>query len=197
MMKRVKEKAMNNNKIISTRLLLSAFLALLLALPVIARAETYAYDTAGGLTGVTYPDGSVIAYTCDKNGNILNKAVGAAPTITLALNGAPPFAFNSTTNKTLTLTATTTVSPLRADVYVALQLPDGTLLVMKPGGSFNTTLTPLVANIPIPAFNGVIFNYAFTGAEPTGQYTWFAALTTPGTLNIIGTLATAPFTFVP
>jgi len=62
----------------------------------------------------------------------------------------------------------------RADVYVALQLPDGTLLAMQPDGSFS-----------------------FTGAEPVGNYTWFAALTTPGTLNIIGALATAPFSFTP
>jgi len=172
-------------------------LLLVLLLPVAVLAETYTYDAAGRLTSATYADGSAIAYTYDKNGNILNKAVGAAPTITLALNGAAPFAFNSTTNKALTLTATTTVSPLRADVYVALQLPDGTLLVMQPGGAFSTALTPLVANIPIPAFNGQIFSFTFTGVEPVGNYTWFAALTTPGTLNIIGALATAPFSFAP
>jgi len=32
---------------------------------------------------------------------------------------------------------------------------------------------------------------------PSGTYTWFAALMQPGTLNIIGTLATAPFSFAP
>jgi len=183
---------MNHNKIIPTRLLLSAFLALLLALPVISHAETYSYDSAGRLTGVTYNDGSVIAYTYDNNGNIVNRAAGATPTIALTLN-----ATTFITNNTMTVTATTTASPLRADIYVALQLPDGTLLVMQPGGSFSTALTPLLANIPIPAFNGPIFSFTFTGAEPAGTYTWFAALTTPGTLNIIGTLATAPFSFGP
>jgi len=118
------------------------------------------------------------------------------PQIGLVLNGS---AFNSTTNSTLTLTASTVQSApvANADVYVALQLPDGTLLAMQPGGGFSTALTPLVANIPIPDFNGIIFNYAFTGVEPVGNYTWFAALTTPGTLNIIGTLATSPFSFAP
>jgi len=32
---------------------------------------------------------------------------------------------------------------------------------------------------------------------PPGTYTWFAALTPPGTVNIIGTLAVAPFSFGP
>jgi len=35
------------------------------------------------------------------------------------------------------------------------------------------------------------------GVALAGVYTWFAALTTPGTPNIIGTLATAPFSFGP
>jgi len=58
-------------------------------------------------------------------------------------------------------------------------------------------MTALASNIPVPDFNGPIFNYTFTGVEPVGNYTWFAALTTPGTLNIIGTLAAAPFSFAP
>lgn len=57
------------------------------------------------------------------------------------------------------------------------QLLDSTLLVMQPNGSFSTTLTPLLSNIPVPDFSGPIFNYTFTGAEPVGNYTWFAALT--------------------
>jgi len=116
------------------------------------------------------------------------------PTIGLTLTGT---AYN--TGSTMTVTATTVQSApvANADVYVALQLPDGTLLVMQPDGSFNTALTPLVANIPVPDFNGTIFSYTFSGIEPPGNYTWFAALTTPGTLNIIGALAVAPFSFTP
>jgi len=123
----------------------------------------------------------------------------SASAITLALNGAAPFAFNSTTNKTLALTATTTLSnpATVADVYVALQLPDGTLLYMQPGGGFGTALTPLLSNISIPNFSGTIFNFTFSGTEPVGTYTWFTALTTPGSLNVIGTLATASFNFAP
>jgi len=118
------------------------------------------------------------------------------PEIGLSLNGA---VFNSTINSTMTLTANTVQSaPIaNADVYVALQLPDGTLLVMQPDLSFSTAFTPLVSNIPVPDFTGVIFNYVFTGAEPVGTYNWFAALTTPGTMNVIGTLAVASFNYAP
>lgn len=119
----------------------------------------------------------------------------SASTITLGLNGVAGF----NTANTMTLTATTSVSnpPTFADVYVALQLPNGSLLVMQAGGSFSTALTPMLSNVSVPAFSGPIFNYTFTGTEPPGNYVWFAALTTPGTLNVIGTLATAPFTFAP
>jgi len=129
----------------------------------------------------------------------LTAVAPAVPGVALALNGVAPFAFNSTTNNVMTLTATTAASnPVaNADVYVALKLPDGTLLVMQPDGSFSTTLTALASNIPVPDFNGAIFNFTFTGTEPPGNYTWFAALTTPGSLNVISTLATVPFSFAP
>jgi len=70
-----KENDMNNNNVIPTRLIRAIFLALLLALPLISHAETYAYDAAGRLTGVTYDNGSSIAYAYDKNGNILSKSI--------------------------------------------------------------------------------------------------------------------------
>jgi hypothetical protein len=41
---------------------------------------------------------------------------------------------------------------------------------------------------PVP-FSGEVFRYTFTGGEPHGAYTWFAALTVPGTLTLIGHFA--------
>jgi len=162
--------------------------------------------TAGVLTApaVSVTDNSpLIDFTAAVNlaGTGVNLTVTppAIPGVALDLNGMAPFAFNSTTNNVMTLTATTAASnPVaNADVYVALQLPDGTLLFMQPGGGFGTTLTPLVSNISVPDFTGPIFNFTFTGTEPAGNYTWFAALTTPGSLNVIGTLAAVPFSFAP
>jgi len=129
-------------------------------------------------------------------GSATGTALLQRDSISLSLNET---ALNSAANKTMTLTAITVASApqTRADVYVALQLPDGTLLVMQPGGSFSTVLTPLVSNVLVPDFIGPIFNFTFSGAEPPGPYVWFAVLTQPGTLNVIGTLAKAPFTFTP
>jgi len=168
--------------------------ALSLLFPLAAYAESYSYDAVGRLTGVTYADSSSITYVYDANGNILNRTVSASATVTLRLNAS---AFN--TAATMILNATTVAGnpPTVADIYVALQLPDGTLLVMQPDGSFGAALTPLLSNIAVPAFNGPIFTFTFSGAEPVGVYTWFAAFTQPGTLNVIGAMATAPFSFAP
>lgn len=119
----------------------------------------------------------------------------ASATIALNLN---PLSY--ITGDMMTMRVTTVAGPppgTLADIYIALQLPDGTLLVMQPDGSFGTNIAPLLANVPVPDFTGPIFNYTFSGAEPVGNYTWFAALTTPGTLNVIGTMAVQPFSFTP
>jgi len=164
----------------------------------VAGTNTFTYTPNAGFTGAdtfTYTLNDGAGNTATGTVNVMVNAP-VASTFGLNLNAA---AFNSTTNKMMILNATTVTSipPTHADVYVALQLPDGTLLAMQPNGSFSTALTPLVANISVPDFNGPIFNYTFNGTESSGTYTWFAALTTPGTLNVIGTLATASFTFVP
>jgi len=154
-------------------------------------ATTCANAAVNGMDqrGVTRPQGA----GCDIGA--FEFEFGPLPVVGLNVNAPPTYA----TGSAMTLTASTTPSatPANADVYVALQLPDGTLLVMQPGGGFGTTLTPLLRNIPVPSFTGPIFNYTFSGTEPVGNYTWFAALSTPGTVNVIGTLATAPFSFTP
>jgi len=82
-------------------------------------------------------------------------------------------------------------------VYLAIRLPDGTLFFRQPGGGFSTTIAPALVNWTLAPFTGPIFSYTFSGPEPTGQYEWFLILTGTGTANIIGQIATAPFTFMP
>jgi YD repeat-containing protein len=53
-------------------------LALLACGDLLAGTVSYQYDALHRLTGVTYPDGSVIAYTYDPAGNRTQKAVTAA-----------------------------------------------------------------------------------------------------------------------
>jgi len=53
------------------------------------------------------------------------------------------------------------------------------------------------SNWTATSFNAAIFRYTFSGQELAGPYTWLAACTGLGTLNIIGETARTPFTFGP
>jgi len=59
------------------RTLAASALALLACGDVLAGTVSYQYDALHRLTGVTYPDGSVIAYTYDPAGNRTQKVVTA------------------------------------------------------------------------------------------------------------------------
>ena len=72
---------------------LSLLLLATLAAPAFADRVVYTYDAAHRLTAVDYGNGSVINYTYDKSGNLLNRTVAgssAAPVVTAAgvLNAA-------------------------------------------------------------------------------------------------------------
>lgn len=84
-----------------------------------------------------------------------------------------------------------------ADVYVALLIPTGSLLFLQGGGNFTASIQPIVAGWPINSYSGQLFSYNFSAAEPSGDYAWLAFFTEPGTLNFIGTIATAPFRLSP
>jgi Cutinase len=112
------------------------------------------------------------------------------PKITLSLNQT---SFQRGDTHVLTAAITPGDSASSVDVYLALQLPDQTLLFYQANGSFTQAAQPLVANWTVTPFSGEIFRYAFSGAEPAGTYTWYAAFTDPRTLNFIGDIAQAPF----
>lgn len=115
----------------------------------------------------------------------------APPSVSLNLN-APNYVAGNTMNLSISTVAGTVSTA--SDVYIALQLPDGTLLYMQADGSFSATLAPFVSNVTVPALTNVpIFGFTFSGLEPTGSYTWFAAATDPNTLTFQSGLATAQF----
>lgn len=100
---------------------------------------------------------------------------------------------------TLILTANVTPGPTTrtVDAYIAIKLPDGTLLFMQGDGSFTPTPQPIVRNWTVAPFSEQIFSYIFGDGVPGGAYTWLAAFTEPGTGNIIGSIVQTPFTFSP
>lgn len=97
------------------------------------------------------------------------------------------------------------------DAYLALKLPDGSLIFIKrnPGTGVNSffpgdpndpdTWTPYLTNVNIPSgfsINGFqLFQHTFFGTEPFGTYTWYMVFTASGTKNVIGGLGTTLFIF--
>ena len=118
----------------------------------------------------------------------------ANPSLALSLNQS---SFRSGQSLSMGASVTPGGTPLTADVYVALQLPGGSLIFLQGDGSLTTGLHPIVSNWTVGPFSGQIFSYNFGGAEPSGGYAWLAAFTQPGTMNFIGSIISAPFSFGP
>jgi len=147
---------------------------------------------ASGVVTITLHD--IIYPALSATSAIFIGVPSATPQISLGLNQTS-FATGNTMTVTATVAAGTTPTP--ADVYVARQLPNGTLLFWQSNGTYSTALNPVVANIQVPNWSGTIYTHIFNGTEPRGSYTWFAALTQTGTLNVIGTMAVQPYTVGP
>jgi uncharacterized repeat protein (TIGR02543 family) len=134
--------------------------------------------------------------TMTQDRNVTAVFAGGLPTLALALNQS---SFQTGGNLSLTATTAPGASTI-VDVYVALALPGGALLYLQGNGSLTSAGLPLVSHWTPVSFSGQIFQYHFTGAEPPGQYTWYAAFVGPGGNPLLGTLGpivAAPFTFSP
>ena len=106
-------------------------------------------------------------------------------------------AYQAGQNLSLTAAVTPGGNPPTVDVYVALQLPTGTLLFLQGNGTFTTTWSPLISNWSPTAFSGPVFGYTFGGSEPGGTYIWYAAFTSPRTTDFLWGIAMASFQFTP
>ena len=113
------------------------------------------------------------------------------PLLSLGLNGA---VFPAGATMTLTGTLSAGNVPGAVDAYVVLRLPSGQLLSLQLGGQFVPGIVPIAKGFGPVDFQGVLAQYTFTGAEPPGTYTWLAALTAPGTLNVVSPLQEVAFT---
>ena len=112
----------------------------------------------------------------------------------MQLNGTA-FRTGQTVRFTATLTPGST--PALVDAYVMVRLPNGGVLSLVAIGRTAPGTAPIGANFQAFSFNGEVLSYTFGGTEPPGTYMVMTMLTTPGTLNPVGTLDMDTFTFTP
>jgi hypothetical protein len=113
------------------------------------------------------------------------------PSLGLKLNGT---AFPGGTTMMLTGILAAGNIPGPVDAYIVLRLPSGQLLSLQLGGRFVPGIVPIARRFVPFDFQGALAQYTFTGGEPAGTYTWYAVLTTPGTLNFVSPLQQLAFT---
>jgi hypothetical protein len=96
---------------------------------------------------------------------------------------------------TMTLTGILTAGnvPGAVDAYVVLQLPSGQFLSVQLGGPLVPGIVPIARRITPVDIQATLAQYSFTGGEPGGTYTWYAVLTSPGTLNFVSPLRQLAF----
>jgi lysophospholipase L1-like esterase len=93
----------------------------------------------------------------------------------------------------LTVTIMPELTPTVADLYVALQFPDQSLRFLQADGGLAPEARPLVSGWTVVPFRGEVFRQTLSAQELPGNYVWLAAFTEPGTGNIVGAVAQAPF----
>jgi 6-phosphogluconolactonase len=100
---------------------------------------------------------------------------------------------------TLTLAAMITPWPTltRVDLYLALQLPDTTVVFVRADGTFGAEPEPYIASWEVVPFQGELVRLTVSSTAPIGRYRWLALFTEPGTETLIGTIAQAPFLVSP
>jgi hypothetical protein len=150
------------------------------------------------LTAITTgPDGNLWYTERFRNviGRLTPSAPSSIPTLTLSLNQT-----RFTAGQALRLTATVTPGtdpPAPVDAYIVTQLPSGEFLSLRLDGSVVPGVAQIAQSFAPFAFSGEVFQFPLTGLEPPGTYQWLAALTEPGTLNVIGRVAQYLFTVGP
>jgi hypothetical protein len=78
-----------------------------------------------------------------------------------------------------------------------VRLPDGRFLSLTAQGGVVPEIVPIASRfIPFP-LTAEVARYTFGAADPPGDYTWFAALTEPGTATVVGAIDMDPFTLAP
>ena len=119
--------------------------------------------------------------------------VQGLPSLTVALSDTA-FPLGGTLTLTAELTPGTT--PANVDAYIVVQLPGGEFVSVLLEGPV-PDVVPIASTFVPSVMSGQVLAYTFTGLEPSGTYTVLAGLTHPGTLDVIGVIQQASFSFAP
>ena len=126
-----------------------------------------------------------------------NEACGTA-------TASSAFPLSVSLNKSMFSSGETLVSTVNAvgglintpvDAYVVVDTGGGGFLSLQLAGGLVSGLIPIARGIVLPSMSAA-FAFPLAGAPP-GNYTWMAAVTTPGTLTLVSPIASTPFTIVP
>jgi photosystem II stability/assembly factor-like uncharacterized protein len=138
-------------------------------------------------------DGSVLYAGTFGEGVFRLGAVTAPGGLSVQLNGS---AFRAGETLTVSATLAPLSSPAAVDGYIVVQLPTGQFMSLQLGGGLVPGIVPIARNFVPFSYEGQLAQYTVTGHELAGTYTWFSALTRPGTLTIVGELDLDPFTLL-
>jgi hypothetical protein len=117
-------------------------------------------------------------------------AVATAPHVTITLNGT---SFRQSDTMVATVHARAGIAT-PVDVYVVVQAGSA-MLSLQLDGRLVPGLVPLARGIVLPTIDAP-FAFPLAGAPP-GDYTWLAAVTSPGSMTMAAPVASTPFTITP
>ena len=117
-----------------------------------------------------------------------------SPSVTLRMNASAVL-----TGETIRLLAAISpgTAPMSVDLYLAVQLPDGSLLFLRDGAAATSAAMPYKTGWNGEAFDREVFSHQFGGDMAAGTYRFLAGVTQTGTMNFLGEIIEAPFGFYP
>ena len=166
---------------------------------------------AGGAAPPLAPAGPLFQTDLARGMVLLDEPARAVPPVRVAL-ATNQLEYRGGETPTLLRVIRNVGEARSVDEYAGVLRPDGTLVLLTASGveavgtlaNINfSRVRPRVASLALPAGAGftsaptAIAAFPLTSTLPAGTYTWFTFVTEPGTLTVLGEIATAAVRFTP
>ena len=116
------------------------------------------------------------------------------PALTVQTN-ASSFAPGSLLVASITMTPGTITTPV--DAYIVVQAPTGQYYSLQLGGAVVPGVVPIARGFVPFAYAGPVLQQVVPPGLPLGTYTFYSALTAPGSVQLLTPLATTTITLTP